>query len=137
MAATLKMPFASTVKSTRTRGIPAAAAGSPPAEARERPVVLHEFPLPLHHVDVDSGLPIDMGSSGKRLQEWPSPRDQALGESPHDLDPQRQRHHIDQEHVFREFGLTAEDVGLDGSAKRDDWSGSRSVWGVRPKSSAT
>ena len=91
-------------------------------EARQRAAVRGQFALALNDVDGDVGLAIDAGGEvfgggggdgGVALND---PGDHAT----ECLDAERKRSDIEQQHVFGGVRAAGEDIGLHGSAERDD-----------------
>ena len=86
-------------------------------EAGEAPVVAGQLPLALQDVDVDRRLVVDRGGEGL----LDAGRDGGVAvheprEDPaHGLDAERERHHVEEEHVAPPAG---EDAGLDAGAER-------------------
>ena len=94
-------------------------------EARQGAAVFRQFALALQHVDGDVGLAIDLrgvelrgrcGNGGVAQNDF-------VGHAARDFDAERERRHVEQQHVLGGFGAAAENVGLHGRAEGDDFIG--------------
>ena len=89
-------------------------------EPSQRTALAHQLALPLHDVQVESGLLVGVGR--ERLLRAARHRrvavNQLLGDAAHGLEPQRQRHDVQQQHVVV-ARAAREHVGLHGRAQRD------------------
>jgi hypothetical protein len=94
-------------------------------EARQRPAILGQFALALQYVDRDVGLAVDLRGVElcSRRRNGRVAQNNLVGDAAGDFDAQRQRRHIEQQHVLRGFGATAKNVGLHRRAQRDDFIG--------------
>ena len=90
-------------------------------EARERAALGDHLALALHHVQVEAGLLVGVGRERLRraARDRRVARDQLLDHAAHHLEPERQRHHVEQQHVVA-HAVAGEDVGLHRRAERDD-----------------
>ena len=94
--------------------------------------------LALHHMQGQRGLAVlkVVKSCASAVGMVVLRRHDALDQSAHGLDPERERNHVEQQQVA--VGVVARElVGLDRGAERDDPSGFRLVSGGWPKKSAT
>src|SRR5882672_2989790 len=91
-------------------------------EAREGTAIFGEFALALKNVNVNAGLAVDAG--GVKLLRAGGNRGVARNNFRHraavGFDAQRKRRDVKEQHVVH---AAVEDVGLDGSAERDDFVG--------------
>ncbi len=88
-------------------------------EARERAVVLGQLALPLQHVHVDGGLAVHGGREVllRQGRDGRIARDQDADDAAEGLDSERQRRHVEQQHVR---DATGQDLRLHRCAERDD-----------------
>ena len=108
------------------RGMPAAIGGMPlrSKRASERQS-LRQFALALEHVDGDVGLAIDLGCVVLRGRggDGRVAQNDFVGHAAGDFDSERQRRHVEQEHVFGDGGTAAENMRLDCRAESYDFVG--------------
>ena len=119
LAVTLTMPLASMSKVTSICGTPRGAGGMPgQVEVAQRLVVGRHFAFALEHVDGDGGLIVFRGREDLRLlgRDGGVAVDQAREHAAQRLDAQRQRGHVEQQHVL-DFAL--QHAALDGGADGD------------------
>ena len=88
-------------------------------ELADGPVVLRHLPLALQHVDLDRGLVVLGGREDLRLlgRDRRVARDQHGGDAAQRLDAERERGHVEQQHVLH---LAAQHAALDRGADRHD-----------------
>jgi hypothetical protein len=105
-------------------------------ELADGPVVHGHLPLALEHVDLHRGLVVLGGGEDLRLlgRDGRVPRDQHGGDAAQRLDAERERGHVEQEHVL---DLAAEHTALNGGADGDDLVGLTDLLGSLPKKSLT
>ena len=94
-------------------------------EAGQRAAVFGQFAFALQHVDGDVGLAVDLRGVVLRGRRGDGrvAQDDFVGDSAGDFDAERERSHVEQQHVLGGFGAAAENVGLHGRAQGDDFVG--------------
>ena len=103
--------------------MPAGMGGMPPSlkRASERHSST-SLALALHDVEIEAGLLVGVGGEGLRRAAGDRrvAVDELLDDAAHRLEAERQRHHVEQQHVVACARAAGEDVGLHGRAQRDD-----------------
>ncbi len=89
-------------------------------EARERAAVGGELALALDDVQVEAGLPVGVGGEDlpRAGRDGGVAGEDLLGHAAHGLEAEREREHVEQEHLALAIALAGEEVGLDGGAER-------------------
>ena len=90
-------------------------------EAREAPVVGHHLALALHDVDLEAGLPVFLRRvrRARAARDGRVARQDLVDHAAADLDAERQRDDVEQEHLVAS-PLPGQQVGLHRGAERDD-----------------
>ena len=94
-------------------------------KARQRAAVRGQFALALHDVDGHVGLAVDAGSEvlGGRGGNGGVALDDARDGATKGLNAERERRHVEQQHLLSGLGSAGKDVGLHGCAKGDHFVG--------------
>ena len=93
-------------------------------KTRQAAAVLYQVALALHHVQAHGGLAVLVGGEFLRHGHRYGliARDDALDQSAHGFDAQRERNHVQQQHIVR-TGIAQQLVGLHGRAQCHDFVG--------------